>query len=121
MKSKTVETTNHPNSTHGLATIAPVTCIVHSTNCSYSGGASCAQAFRFWPNPRVEYGWFMLSTVLHLYKALFINNEICLRWKSVFIFINNKVLSHQLKLEALFINNENKLSRTLINRGVATS
>ena len=35
--------------------------------CSYSGeAAGCVHACRFWPNHGVEYGWFVLSTVLLL-------------------------------------------------------
>ena len=33
-------------------------------HCSYSGEAGCAHACRFWPNRGVEFGWFVLSTVL---------------------------------------------------------
>ena len=38
---------------------------VTSPTTTLQGLAGCANAHRSWPNIEVEYGWFVLSTVLH--------------------------------------------------------
>ena len=46
-------------------------------HCSFSGEAGSAHACRFWPNCGVEYGWFVLSTVLMIFSFLHISVIVC--------------------------------------------
>ena len=69
VKCKTLESTNQPYSTPRFArtyTHAHNWLHLWTAVSSLLGliGTACAHACRFWPNHGVEYGWFVLSTVL---------------------------------------------------------
>ena len=81
-----------PNRTKQLSkVVAVVTCILNT------GELSCAHACRFWPNRKVEYGWFALLKFYDVFLVC-VKNDIficfqCFHSRSFPVFLKKKLTS----------------------------